>query len=50
MRDNVLSDVRIFLVSIPCMRKKSIFFYDYVGGPEVKTGMIRPTYNPYNEA
>ena len=50
MRDNVLSDARIFLVIIPFMRKESIFFYDYVVGPEVTASMIRPTYNLYNEA
>ena len=50
MWDSVLSDARIFLVSIPCMRKESIFFYDYVVGPEVTAGMIRPIYNLYIEA
>ena len=50
MRGSVLSDARIFLVSIPCMRKESIFFYDYIVGPEVIVGMIRPIYNLYIEA
>lgn len=40
MRDSVLSDARIFLVNIPCMRKESSSFYDYVVGPEVTAGMI----------
>ncbi len=47
MWDNVLSDARIFLVSIPCMRKESIFFYDYVVGPEVTVGMIWPIHTCY---
>ena len=50
MRDNVLLDARIFLVSIPCMRRKYIFFYDYVVGPEVTIGMIRPIHSLYIEA
>ena len=50
MRDSVLSNARIFLVSIPCMRTTYIFFYDYVGGPEVIVGMIRPIFSLYNEA
>ena len=50
MRDNVLSDARIFLVNIPYMRKESSSFYDCVVGPEVTAGMIRPTYSLYIEA
>ena len=50
MRDNVLSDARIFLVSIPCMRKESILFYDYVVGLEVTASMIRPIYSLYIQA
>ena len=42
MRDSVISDARIFLVSIPCMRKESSSFYDCVVGPMVIAGMIRP--------
>ena len=40
MRENVLSDARIFLVNIPCMRKESSSFYDCIVGPEVTVGMI----------
>ena len=50
MRDTVLSNAGIFLVSIPIIRKVSIFFYDYVVGPEVIAGMIRPIYSLYIEA
>ena len=50
MRDSVLSDARIFLVSIHCMMKESIFFYDYVVGLEVTAGMIRPIFSLYIEA
>ena len=42
MWDNVLSDARIFLVSIPFMGKEASSFYDYVVGPKVTTGMIKP--------
>ena len=50
MRESVLSDAKIFLVGIPCMRKESIFFYDYVVGPKVTTGMIRKIFILYIEA
>ena len=44
MWDSVLSDARIFLVSIPCMGKKASSFYDCVVGLEVTATMIRPIY------
>jgi len=44
MWDNVLSDARIFLPSIPCMGKEASSLYDCVVGPEVIAGMIRPIY------
>jgi len=44
MWDSVLSDARIFLVSIPCMGKEASSFDDCVDGPEVTAGMIRPIY------
>ena len=50
MWDSVLSDAKIFLVTIPCMGKEASSFYDCVVGPEVTAGMIGLTYNLYNEA
>jgi len=44
MWDNVLSDARIFLVSIDFMGKEDSSFYDCIVGPEVTAGMIRPIY------